>query len=303
MDKKAVRRDNFFKLVEEAGNVSKLARACGYNNPASLHQLNNRLKKNEEGSRGITNSLALKLEQGMNKPKGWLDRVHREKAPVEADTSENTAQTAANAAVLPAAAEGARAVAVSRHTSETQIDIRLNLDGQGHAVLDTGVPFLDHMLDQIARHGLIDLDIRCKGDLHIDDHHTVEDVGIALGQALKQALGEKKGIRRYGHAYVPLDEALSRVVIDLSGRPGLVYNIEFTRALIGRFDVDLFNEFFQGLVNHSMMTLHIDNLRGKNAHHQAETVFKAFGRALRMAVEPDERMAGQMPSTKGTLTA
>ncbi len=196
-----------------------------------------------------------------------------------------------------------RTATVTRNTSETQITVSINLDGTGQARFDTGVPFLEHMLDQIARHGLIDLDIVCKGDLHIDDHHTVEDIGITLGQALKQALGDKMGIRRYGHAYVPLDEALSRVVLDLSGRPGLEYNIEFTRALIGKFDVDLFSEFFHGLVNHAMMTLHIDNLRGKNAHHQAETVFKAFGRALRMAVEHDERMANKMPSTKGTLTA
>ena len=204
--------------------------------------------------------------------------------------------------VVQIATEG-RYVSVTRNTSETQISVQLNLDGSGIGRFDTGVPFLDHMLDQIARHGLIDLDIVCKGDLHIDDHHTVEDIGITVGQALKQALGNKMGIRRYGHAYVPLDEALSRVVLDLSGRPGLEYNIEFTRAMIGRFDVDLFSEFFHGLVNHSMMTLHIDNLRGKNAHHQAETVFKAFGRALRMAVEYDERMTGKMPSTKGTLTA
>lgn len=196
-----------------------------------------------------------------------------------------------------------RTATVHRHTSETQITVSINLDGTGCAKFDTGVPFLEHMLDQIARHGLIDLEITCKGDLHIDDHHTVEDIGITLGQALKQALGDKMGIRRYGHAYVPLDEALSRVVLDLSGRPGLHYHIEFTRAMIGRFDVDLFSEFFHGLVNHSMMTLHIDNLRGINAHHQAETVFKAFGRALRMAVEYDDRMAGKMPSTKGTLTA
>lgn len=196
-----------------------------------------------------------------------------------------------------------RTATITRNTSETQITVSLNLDGTGKAHFDTGVPFLEHMLDQIARHGLIDLDITCKGDTHIDDHHTVEDIGITLGQALKAALGDKTGIRRYGHSYVPLDEALSRVVLDLSGRPSLTYNIEFTRALIGKFDVDLFSEFFHGLVNHSMMTLHIDNLRGINAHHQAETVFKAFGRALRMAVEPDERMAGKMPSTKGTLTA
>ncbi|HEZ3759613.1 TPA: imidazoleglycerol-phosphate dehydratase HisB, partial [Neisseria meningitidis] len=191
----------------------------------------------------------------------------------------------------------------NRNTCETQITVSINLDGSGKSRLDTGVPFLEHMIDQIARHGMIDIDISCKGDLHIDDHHTAEDIGITLGQAIRQALGDKKGIRRYGHSYVPLDEALSRVVIDLSGRPGLVYNIEFTRALIGRFDVDLFEEFFHGIVNHSMMTLHIDNLSGKNAHHQAETVFKAFGRALRMAVEHDPRMAGQTPSTKGTLTA
>lgn len=196
-----------------------------------------------------------------------------------------------------------RTATVSRNTSETQITVRLNLDGSGIGRFDTGVPFLEHMLDQIARHGLIDLDIHCRGDVHIDDHHTVEDIGITLGQALRQALGDKTGIARYGMSYVPLDEALSRVVLDLSGRPGLTYNIEFTRAMIGRFDVDLFSEFFHGLVNHSMMTLHIDNLRGVNAHHQAETVFKAFGRALRMAVAYDERMTGKMPSTKGTLTA
>lgn len=196
-----------------------------------------------------------------------------------------------------------RTATVERHTSETQIAITINLDGTGKTHFDTGVPFLEHMLDQIARHGLIDLDIVCRGDLHIDDHHTVEDIGITLGQALKQALGDKMGIRRYGHAYVPLDEALSRVVLDLSGRPGLHYHVDYTRAMIGRFDVDLFSEFFHGLVNHAMITLHIDNLRGQNAHHQAETVFKAFGRALRMAVEFDERMVGQMPSTKGTLTA
>lgn len=196
-----------------------------------------------------------------------------------------------------------RTATVTRNTSETQITVSLNLDGSGIGRFDTSVPFLDHMLDQIARHGLIDLDIHAVGDLHIDAHHTVEDLGITLGQAFARAIGDKKGIRRYGHAYVPLDEALSRVVIDLSGRPGLVYNIEFTRASIGSFDVDLFSEFFHGFVNHSMVTLHIDNLRGINSHHQAETVFKAFGRALRMAVEFDERMAGQMPSTKGTLTA
>ena len=196
-----------------------------------------------------------------------------------------------------------RTASVNRNTSETQISVSINLDGKGVGRFDTGVPFLEHMLDQICRHGMIDMDITCKGDLHIDDHHTVEDIGITLGQALKLAIGDKVGIRRYGHSYVPLDEALSRVVLDLSGRPGLTYNVEFTRAVIGRFDVDLFSEFFHGLINHAMMTVHIDQLRGINAHHQAETIFKAFGRALRMAVEFDERMAGVMPSTKGTLTA
>ena len=196
-----------------------------------------------------------------------------------------------------------RTATVTRNTLETQITATVNLDGSGVGRFDTGVPFLDHMMDQIARHGLIDLDVHARGDLHIDAHHTVEDIGITLGQAFAKAIGDKKGIRRYGHAYVPLDEALSRVVIDLSGRPGLEYHIPFTRACIGSFDVDLFSEFFHGFVNHSMVTLHIDNLRGVNSHHQAETVFKAFGRALRMAVEVDERMAGQTPSTKGTLTA
>lgn len=196
-----------------------------------------------------------------------------------------------------------RTATVTRNTAETQITATINLDGTGIGRLETGVPFLDHMLDQICRHGLIDIDLSAKGDTYIDDHHTVEDIGITLGQALKQAIGDKIGIRRYGHAYVPLDEALSRVVLDLSGRPGLTYHIDFVRARVGAFDVDLFSEFFHGLVNHAMMTLHIDNLRGENAHHQAETVFKAFGRALRMALEYDERMAGQMPSTKGTLTA
>jgi len=194
-----------------------------------------------------------------------------------------------------------RKARVERNTLETQITVEINLDGTGKANFDTGVPFLDHMMDQIARHGLVDLDIACKGDLEIDDHHTVEDIGITLGQAFKQAVGDKKGIRRYGHAYVPLDEALSRVVIDLSGRPGLLMDVPYTRAVVGGFDVDLFAEFFQGLVNHSMVTLHIDNLKGKNTHHQIETVFKAFGRALRMAVEMDERMAGITPSTKGAL--
>jgi len=190
---------------------------------------------------------------------------------------------------------------IKRNTLETQITVRLDLDGTGKGSFVTGVPFLDHMLDQIARHGLIDLAVEAQGDLHIDAHHTVEDIGITLGQALAQAWGDKKGLNRYGHAYVPLDEALSRVVIDLSGRPGLEFNCQFTRAWIGQFDVDLVREFFQGLVNHAGMTLHIDNLRGDNAHHQAETIFKAFGRALRMAATPDPRMAGVTPSTKGTL--
>jgi len=194
-----------------------------------------------------------------------------------------------------------RQAEITRNTLETQITVRLDLDGTGQGKFATGVPFLDHMLDQIARHGLIDLDIVANGDLHIDAHHTVEDIGITLGQALTKAWGDKKGLTRYGHAYVPLDEALSRVVIDLSGRPGLEFNVPFTRAVIGQFDVDLVSEFFHGLVNHAGMTLHIDNLRGVNAHHQAETVFKAFGRALRAAVTPDPRMAGTMPSTKGTL--
>ena len=194
-----------------------------------------------------------------------------------------------------------RTADITRNTKETQIRVALNLDGTGRQSIDTGVPFLDHMLDQIARHGLIDLDIKATGDLHIDAHHTVEDVGITIGQALAQAWGDKTGIRRYGHAYVPLDEALSRVVIDLSGRPGLLFDVPFTRARVGDFDVDLSREFFQGLVNHALMTLHIDNLKGINAHHQCETVFKAFGRALRMAVEPDARQAGIVPSTKGVL--
>jgi imidazoleglycerol-phosphate dehydratase len=194
-----------------------------------------------------------------------------------------------------------RRAQVERKTLETQIRVALDLDGTGRASLKTGLPFLDHMLDQVARHGLIDLEIQAAGDLHIDAHHTVEDIGITLGQALARALGDKRGIRRYGHAYVPLDEALSRVVIDLSGRPGLTFGCTFTRPLIGLFDVDLLREFFQGLVNHAALTLHIDNLRGTNAHHQAETIFKAFGRALRTAVEPDPRTAGSTPSTKGVL--
>jgi imidazoleglycerol-phosphate dehydratase len=194
-----------------------------------------------------------------------------------------------------------RKATVERNTLETQITVTVNLDGSGQAQFDTGVPFLEHMLDQIARHGMLDLEVKAVGDLHIDDHHTVEDIGITLGQAVARAVGDRKGIVRYGHAYVPLDEALSRVVIDFSGRPGLEYHIPFTRAAVGGFDVDLFLEFFQGFVNHALVTLHIDNLRGDNSHHQAETVFKAFGRALRMALAEDPRMAGQMPSTKGVL--
>jgi len=193
-----------------------------------------------------------------------------------------------------------RSARVSRDTLETQITVEVNLDGTGAASFDTGIPFLEHMLDQVARHGLIDLTVQAKGDLEIDAHHTVEDIGITLGQAVAKAAGDKKGIRRYGHAYVPLDEALSRVVVDLSGRPGLEFHVPFTRAAVGEFDVDLVHEFFQGFVNHSHVTVHVDNLRGDNSHHQAETVFKAFGRALRMALEPDPRQSGT-PSTKGTL--
>jgi imidazoleglycerol-phosphate dehydratase len=195
----------------------------------------------------------------------------------------------------------ARAAQLRRDTLETQISVDLDLDGTGKAQLETGIPFLDHMLDQIARHGILDLSIRAEGDLHVDAHHTVEDVGITLGQAFDAALGDRKGIRRYGHAYVPLDEALSRVVIDFSGRPGLEYHLDFPRSRIGEFDVDLFHEFFQGFVNHARSTLHIDCIRGVNAHHIAETAFKAFGRALRMAAETDSRMVGSMPSTKGSL--
>jgi imidazoleglycerol-phosphate dehydratase len=194
-----------------------------------------------------------------------------------------------------------RKAEVVRHTKETQIRVSLDLDGRGAARLATGLPFLEHMLDQLARHGMLDLEIDAKGDLHIDAHHTVEDVGITLGQAFAKAIGDKAGVRRFGHAYVPLDEALSRAVIDLSGRPGLAYHVKFTRALIGEFDVDLVHEFFQGFVNHALVTLHIDNLRGDNAHHQCETVFKAFARALRLAVEPDPRAQGTIPSTKGAL--
>jgi len=194
-----------------------------------------------------------------------------------------------------------RTASVDRNTAETRISVAINLDGSGTAALASGVPFLDHMLDQIARHGLIDLQVKADGDLHIDAHHTVEDIGITLGQALAKAVGDKKGLRRYGHAYVPLDEALSRVVVDLSGRPGLEFHVPFKRPLIGEFDVDLVHEFFQGLVNHAHLTLHIDTLRGDNAHHQCETVFKAFGRALRMAVEVDPRSSGVVPSTKGSL--
>jgi imidazoleglycerol-phosphate dehydratase len=197
-------------------------------------------------------------------------------------------------------ASAGRRARVERATKETTITVSVNLDGSGRTELASGVPFLDHMLDQVARHGMLDLEVGAKGDLHIDGHHTVEDVGITLGQAVRQALGDKAGVARYGHAYVPLDEALSRAVIDLSGRPGLEYHVAFTRAMIGTFDVDLVHEFFQGFVNHALVTLHLDNLRGDNAHHQAETVFKAFARALRMAVTPDPRVSG-VPSTKGTL--
>ena len=198
-------------------------------------------------------------------------------------------------------ATGIRSAEVTRRTAETQIRVRVVVDGGGRSTVATGIGFLDHMLDQVARHGLLDLDVEAKGDLHIDAHHTVEDIGITFGQALKQALGDKRGIRRYGHAYVPLDEALSRVVLDLSGRPGLEFHVPFTRALVGTFDVDLIHEFLQGFVNHALVTMHVDNLRGGNAHHQAETVFKAFARALRMACERDPRVAGDIPSTKGSL--
>jgi len=195
----------------------------------------------------------------------------------------------------------ARKATVTRDTLETRITVSVNLDGSGKTKFDTGIPFLEHMLDQVARHGMVDLNIKAKGDLHIDDHHTVEDIGITLGQAVAKAAGDKKGIARYGHAYVPLDEALSRVVIDFSGRPGLEFHVPFTRSAVGGFDVDLFLEFFQGFVNHALVTLHVDNLRGDNSHHQAETVFKAFGRAVRMALTADSRMAGITPSTKGVL--
>jgi len=194
-----------------------------------------------------------------------------------------------------------RQAQVTRNTLETQISIKLNLDGSGKSKLTTGIGFFDHMLDQVARHGMIDMEIEAKGDLHIDAHHTVEDVGITFGQAFAKALGDKKGVRRYGHAYVPLDEALSRVVLDLSGRPGLEYAVDYARGLVGEFDIDLVHEFFQGFANHALVTLHIDNFKGRNAHHQAETIFKAFGRALRMASEMDPRAAGALPSTKGSL--
>lgn len=194
-----------------------------------------------------------------------------------------------------------RKASISRNTLETQISVDLNLDGKGNTSFDTGVPFLEHMMDQIGRHGMIDLAVKCKGDTHIDDHHTVEDIGISIGQAIAKAVGDKKGIRRYGHAYVPLDEALSRVVVDFSGRPGLMMNVEFTQKRIGTFDTELFYEFYQGFVNHAQVTLHIDCLRGHNAHHQIETIFKAFGRALRMALERDPRMENILPSTKGAL--
>ena len=205
-----------------------------------------------------------------------------------------------SSALVPSA-NADRTAEVSRNTNETRISVRINLDGSGQSQLSTGIGFFDHMLEQIARHGLIDLEVRADGDLHIDGHHTVEDVGITLGQAVARAIGDKKGLRRYGHAYVPLDEALTRVVIDLSGRPGLVQNIAFTSGMIGQFDTQLAHEFFQGFVNHAGASLHIDNLRGTNAHHQCETAFKAFGRALRAAVERDPRAAGSIPSTKGVL--
>ncbi|QEY26007.1 imidazoleglycerol-phosphate dehydratase HisB [Neisseria zalophi] len=307
MNKTQLHLQNLLLLIKEAGSMAELARRCGYDNSASLSQIKRRLEiqSDDENGRGIRASLLAKLESGMGKRKGWMNREH----DLEAEQRKKEAAASAaipqhtNKPVLDFQSAEGRVAMVSRNTSETQISVAINLDGTGQSHFDTGVPFLEHMMDQIARHSLIDIDITCKGDVHIDDHHTVEDIGITLGQALKQALGDKAGIRRYGHAYVPLDEALSRVVIDLSGRPGLSYNVEYTRAIIGRFDVDLFGEFFAGLVNHSMMTLHIDNLQGKNAHHQAETIFKAFGRALRMAVEFDDRMAGRMPSTKGTLSA
>lgn len=194
-----------------------------------------------------------------------------------------------------------RKAEVERNTLETRIRVAINLDGSGESRLDTGLPFLEHMLDQVARHGMIDMEIAAKGDLHIDGHHTTEDIGIALGQAMASAVGDKRGIRRYGHAYIPLDEALTRVVVDFSGRPGLEFNVEFPRAQIGGFDTELFYEFFQGFVNHAGVTLHADTLKGRNAHHIAETLFKAFGRALRMALEPDQRMSGILPSTKGKL--
>lgn len=202
---------------------------------------------------------------------------------------------------MPKGKSDLRTSSIERNTLETQITVKLNLDGTGKANFNTGVPFLDHMMDQIARHGLFDLDIQAKGDLHIDAHHTVEDIGITLGQAMSAAVGDKKGIKRYGHAYVPLDEALSRVVIDFSGRPGLEYSADYPRGTIGAFDVDLIHEFFQGFVNHANVSLHIDCLKGSNAHHIAETIFKAFGRAMRMALEEDSRMQGMMPSTKGSL--
>ena len=202
---------------------------------------------------------------------------------------------------MPTGKVGNRTSTIERNTLETQITVKINIDGTGKANFNTGVPFLEHMLDQVARHGLFDLDIQAKGDLHIDAHHTVEDIGIALGQAMSAAIGDKKGIKRYGHAYVPLDEALSRVVIDFSGRPGMEYNADYPRGMIGAFDVDLIHEFFQGFINHANVTLHIDCLKGNNAHHIAETIFKAFGRAMRMALEDDARMSGIMPSTKGSL--
>jgi imidazoleglycerol-phosphate dehydratase len=216
-------------------------------------------------------------------------------------TRKSSRGTAARKHGRSAARRATRNATIARDTRETKITVTVNLDGSGRALVSTGVPFLDHMLDQVARHAMIDLEVRAQGDLHIDAHHTVEDIGIVLGQAVSQALGDRKGIARFGHAYVPLDEALSRVVIDFSGRPGLEYQVKYVRPLVGEFDVDLVHEFFQGFVNHAHATLHIDNLRGDNAHHQCETVFKAFARALRAAVAPDVKAAGTVPSTKGTL--
>ena len=230
-----------------------------------------------------------------------MARLLLERRPVRMPSNGNAASAAPQNSFSREIAMSGRIAEISRDTLETQISVAVNLYGSGKAEFDTGLPFLEHMLDQIARHGMMDITVNAKGDLHIDAHHTVEDIGITLGQAFAKAVGDKKGIQRYGHAYVPLDEALSRVVIDFSGRPGLEFHVPFTRATVGNFDVDLFGEFFQGFVNHALVTLHIDNLRGENSHHQIETVFKAFGRALRMALAADPAMAGGTPSTKGVL--